>query len=63
MRIATLQAVLFFLATSSTAFAATRAIKFVKLVDGLGRVFTNAVVTSKTTGCEASQVAARRYQI
>jgi hypothetical protein len=36
--------VLFFLATSSTAFAATKAIKFGKLVDGIGGVFTNAVV-------------------
>jgi imidazolonepropionase-like amidohydrolase len=44
MRIATLLAVLFFLATSPTALAATRAIKFGKLVDGLGRVLTNAVV-------------------
>ena len=44
MRIATLLAVLFFLATSSTALAATTVIKFGKLVDGLGRVFTNAVV-------------------
>jgi imidazolonepropionase-like amidohydrolase len=32
------------LATSSTLFAATRAIKFGKLVDGTGRVFSNAVV-------------------
>src|SRR5882672_6903272 len=37
-------AVLFFLATASTALAATKAIKFGKLVDGRGRVFTNAVV-------------------
>ena len=44
MRIATLLAVLCFLATASTALAATTAIKFGKLVDGLGRVFTNAVV-------------------
>ena len=44
MRIATLLAALLFLGTSSTALAATRAIKFGKLVDGLGRVFTNAVV-------------------
>jgi len=44
MRIATLLAVLFSLATSSTALAATKAIKFGKLVDGTGRVFTNAVV-------------------
>ena len=36
--------VLFFLATSSTAIAATKAIKFGKLIDGTGRVFTNAVV-------------------
>ena len=32
------------LATSSTAVAATKAIKFGKLIDGNGRVFTNAVV-------------------
>jgi len=37
-------AVLFVLATASTALAATKAIKFGKLVDGRGRVFTNAVV-------------------
>ncbi len=37
-------AVLFFLATASTALSATKAIKFGKLVDGRGRVFTNAVV-------------------
>src|SRR4029077_16050724 len=43
MRSARLLAVLFFL-TSSTVFAATKAIKFGKLVDGTGRVFTNAVV-------------------
>ena len=44
MRIAGLLAVLFVLATSSTVLAATKAIKFGKLVDGTGRVFTNAVV-------------------
>ncbi len=44
MRIATLLAILFSLATSSTALAATKAIKFGTLVDGTGRVFTNAVV-------------------
>jgi imidazolonepropionase-like amidohydrolase len=32
------------LATSSTAFAATKAVKFGKLVDGTGRIITNAVV-------------------
>src|SRR5207237_7581099 len=37
-------AVLFFLATSTTAVAATKAIKFGKLIDGTGRTFTNAVV-------------------
>jgi imidazolonepropionase-like amidohydrolase len=36
--------VLFFLATSSSVFAETKAIKFGKLVDGTGRVLTNAVV-------------------
>lgn len=44
MRCARVLAVLSFLATSSTAFAATKAVKFGKLVDGTGRVFTNAVV-------------------
>jgi imidazolonepropionase-like amidohydrolase len=44
MRIARLLAVLFVLATSSTVLAATKAIKFGKLVDGTGRVYTNAVV-------------------
>src|SRR2546428_6382716 len=44
MRNTRLLLVLFFLATSSTAVAATRAIKFGKLVDGTGKVFTNAVV-------------------
>src|SRR5438128_1758666 len=44
MRNTRLLVVLFFLATSSTAVAATRAIKFGKLVDGTGKVFTNAVV-------------------
>jgi imidazolonepropionase-like amidohydrolase len=37
-------AVLFSVATCSTAFAATKAIKFGKLFDGNGGVFTNAVV-------------------
>ena len=44
MRSTRLLLVLFFLATSSTAVAATKAIKFGKLVDGTGKVFTNAVV-------------------
>jgi imidazolonepropionase-like amidohydrolase len=44
MRIARLLAVVVFLATSSTVLAETKAIKFGKLVDGSGRVFTNAVV-------------------
>ena len=43
MRSARVLVVLFFLA-SSTAIAATKAIKFGKLIDGTGRVFTNAVV-------------------
>ena len=43
MRSARLLVVLFFL-TSSTGFAATKALKFGKLVDGTGRVITNAVV-------------------
>src|SRR5580704_13416201 len=44
MRGARVLVILFSLATSSTAFAATKAIKFGKLVDGTGGVFTNAVV-------------------
>ena len=44
MRIATLLTVLLFLVPSSTALAATTAIRFGKLVDGTGRVLTNAVV-------------------
>jgi imidazolonepropionase-like amidohydrolase len=44
MRTASLPALLFLLATSSTALAATTAVKFGKLVDGTGRVVTNAVV-------------------
>src|SRR3984893_17518079 len=44
MRSARVLVVLLFLATSSTALAATKAIKFGKLVDGTGGVFTNAVV-------------------
>jgi imidazolonepropionase-like amidohydrolase len=44
MRGARVLIVLLFLATSSTALAATKAIKFGKLVDGTGGVFTNANV-------------------
>ena len=44
MRSAKLLAVLLFLATSSSVLAATKAVKFGKLVDGTGRVYTNAVV-------------------
>ncbi len=44
MRNARVLLVLFFLTTSSTAIAATKAIRFGKLIDGTGRVFTNAVV-------------------
>src|SRR5437867_1553082 len=44
MRSTRLLLVLFFLATASTAVAATNAIKFGKLIDGTGRVITNAVV-------------------
>ena len=42
--------VLLVLATSSTALAASTAIKFGKLVDGTGRVFTNAVVIVEAAG-------------
>jgi imidazolonepropionase-like amidohydrolase len=44
MRIAPLLAVLFFLAASSAAQAPTTLIRFGRLVDGTGRVLTNAVV-------------------
>jgi imidazolonepropionase-like amidohydrolase len=44
MRIAKVLVLLSFLATSSVAFAATKAIKFGKLVDGTGRILNNAVV-------------------
>lgn len=44
MRCAGVLVALSFLATSSTALAATKAVKFGKLVDGTGLVFTNAVV-------------------
>src|SRR5436853_6471561 len=44
MRNARVLVVLFFLATSSTAVAATKAVKFGKLIDGTGRPFSNAVV-------------------
>src|SRR2546426_8663135 len=44
MRSARVLLILFFLTTSSTAVAATKAIKFGKLIDGTGRTFTNAVV-------------------
>src|SRR3989449_10618975 len=43
MRNARVLVVLFFLATSSAA-AATKAVKFGKLIDGTGRTFLNAVV-------------------
>ena len=45
MRTARVATILLFLTASSTAVAATKAIKFGKLVDGTGRVLTNAVVT------------------
>ena len=44
MRCTRVLVVLSFLATSSTVFATTKAVKFGKLVDGTGRVITNAVV-------------------
>src|SRR5437867_8904945 len=44
MRSARVLLILFFLATSSTAVAATKVIKFGKLIDGTGKTFTNAVV-------------------
>ena len=45
MRTARVATILLFLTASSTAVAATKTIKFGKLVDGTGRVLTNAVVT------------------
>jgi imidazolonepropionase-like amidohydrolase len=45
MRSVKVATILLFLATFSTAVAATKAVKFGKLVDGTGRVLTNAVVT------------------
>jgi hypothetical protein len=42
MRSAGVLVVLLFFAASSTALAATKAIKFGRLVDGTGRVLTNA---------------------
>jgi imidazolonepropionase-like amidohydrolase len=44
MRVTSLLALLFFLAAASQAAAATKVIRFGKLIDGTGRVFTNAVV-------------------
>ena len=44
MRVTTLLALLFFLAAASQAAAATKVIRFGTLIDGTGRVFTNAVV-------------------
>jgi len=44
MRVTTLLALLLFLAAASQAAAATKVIRFGKLIDGTGRVFTNAVV-------------------
>ena len=44
MRSGRVLVLLFFFATSSTALAATKAIKFGKLIDGTGRVTTNAIV-------------------
>jgi imidazolonepropionase-like amidohydrolase len=44
VRSARVLVVLLFLATSSSALAVTKAVKFGTLVDGTGRVFTNAVV-------------------
>jgi imidazolonepropionase-like amidohydrolase len=44
MRIPTLLALLFFIAAASQAAAATKVIRFGTLIDGMGHVFTNAVV-------------------
>jgi len=44
MRVTTLLALLFFLAAASPAAAATKVIRFGRLIDGTGRVLTNAVV-------------------
>ena len=47
MRNPSLLALLFIFATSSTAPAATTVIRFGRLVDGTGRVLTNAVVIAE----------------
>ena len=44
MRVTTLLALLFFLVSASQGAAATKVIRFGKLIDGTGRVVTNAVV-------------------
>src|SRR5437773_12132172 len=44
MRVTTLLALLFVLAAASQAAAGTKVTRFGKLIDGTGRVFTNAVV-------------------
>src|SRR5438105_15061258 len=44
MRVTTLLALLFLLAAASQAAAATKVIRFGKLIDGTGRIITNAVV-------------------
>jgi len=44
MRVIALLALLFFLAAASPAAAATKVIRFGRLIDGTGRVLTNAVV-------------------
>src|SRR5215467_15932851 len=50
--------VLMFLLASAPAFAATKAIKFGKLVDGTGRVLTNAIVVVENDRITAVSTAA-----
>ena len=50
------------LATSSTALAATKAIKFGKLADGTGRYSRTQSSLSRTNACKASQTAMSRYR-
>jgi hypothetical protein len=62
MRSARVLVVLLFLAASSTAMAATKAIKFGTLVDGTGGSSRTPSSLLKTTTCKASQAAMRRYR-
>jgi hypothetical protein len=62
MRSARVLVVLLFLATSSTALAATKAVKFGTLLDAPDGSSRTPSSLSKTTACKASQAAMRRYR-